>query len=98
VLAVRNFQVRNSHQIRPHLPLLVTDKGPAVDRLDPEAVIEDPPDQIAAPRESQQPWLSRKRRRIDFAERDAANRRLGQLGEEFVLGLERHRLRRGREG
>ncbi len=44
------------------------------------------------------PWLTRKGRRIDFAELDAANRRLGLLGEEFVFDLERHRLlRAGRD-
>jgi hypothetical protein len=74
-------------------PTLNPDQGPTVDRLDLEAVIEDPPDQILTPKEHQQPWLSRKGLRIDFAERDAANRRLAQLGEEFVLFLERHRLR-----
>jgi hypothetical protein len=43
-------------------------------------------------------WLSRRGRRIDFAERDAANRRLGRLGEELAVALERHRLRlAGRE-
>ena len=34
-----------------------------------------------------------KGQKIDFAERDAANRRLARLGEEFVFNLERHRLR-----
>ena len=38
------------------------------------------------------PWLSRKTRKIDFAERDAANRQLGKLGEQFVYDLERYRL------
>ena len=39
------------------------------------------------------PWLSRKGRRIDFAERDAANRQLGRFGEQFVYDLERYRLK-----
>jgi hypothetical protein len=43
--------------------------------------------------EAGKPWLSLRGRRIDFAERDAANRRLGKLGEEFVVLLEQHRLR-----
>ena len=30
--------------------------------------------------------------RIDFAEREAANRRLGKMGEEFVVWLEKQRL------
>lgn len=30
--------------------------------------------------------------RIDFAENDAANRKLAKLGEQFVYDVERHRL------
>jgi hypothetical protein len=56
-------------------------------------VMELPPDQIAAPKPTGKPWLSRKGRRIDFVARDAANRRLGELGERFVLELEQQRLR-----
>jgi hypothetical protein len=56
-------------------------------------VIELPPDQISAPKPTGKPWLSRKGRRIDFVARDAANRRLGELGERFVLELEQQRLR-----
>ena len=59
---------------------------------DIERVIEDPPEAIPAAKRLTKPWLSRKAMRIDFAERDAANRRLGTLGEQFVLDLERHRL------
>lgn len=55
-------------------------------------VIEDPPDRIYSPAATTKPWLSRKVRKIDFAERDAANRRLAKLGEEFVVDLEKHRL------
>jgi hypothetical protein len=36
--------------------------------------------------------LTRKGRKIDFALRDALNRQLGKLGEEFVVRLERQRL------
>jgi hypothetical protein len=51
---------------------------------------------IVAP-EQKKPWLTRKPRRIDFAERDATNRRMGKSGEEFVVEVERLRLRnRGR--
>ena len=32
-------------------------------------------------------------RKIDFARRDASNRRLGLLGEQFTLEIERQRLR-----
>jgi hypothetical protein len=59
----------------------------------PDDVIEDAPDHLVLP-EPGKPWLSRRARRIDFVERDAANRRLGRLGEEFVQEVERRRLRR----
>lgn len=55
-------------------------------------IIEDPPLKAVAPATTSKPWLSRKCRKIDFAERDAANRQLGRLGERFVFDLERHRL------
>jgi hypothetical protein len=55
-------------------------------------VVEDPPEKIYLPNRPGKPWLSLKGRRIDFAERDAANRRLGELGEEFALWYERRRL------
>lgn len=57
-----------------------------------EDVIEDPPEKIFAPSSTKKPWLTRKARKIDFAELDAANRRLGKLGEEFVFELEKYRL------
>jgi hypothetical protein len=74
-------------------PTLNPDKAPPADRLDLDAIIEDPPEQMVAPSASEKPWLSRKGRRIDFAEQDARNRHLAKLGEEFVVFLEQHRLR-----
>ena len=56
------------------------------------SVIEDPPEAIPVATRLAKPWLSRKGLRIDFAERDAVNRKLGLLGEQFVLELERQRL------
>lgn len=56
-------------------------------------IIVDPPEKIIAPTRTDKPWLSRKGQKIDFAEKDAANRRLAKLGEEFVFNLERHRLK-----
>lgn len=55
-------------------------------------VIVDPPEKITPPKLPEKPWLSRRGKRIDFAERDARNRQLGQFGEQFVFDLERHRL------
>ena len=55
-------------------------------------IIEAPPEKIISPKPSVKPWLSRKGKRINFAERDAMNRKLGNLGEKFVFELEQHRL------
>jgi len=68
------------------------DKAPTFAGIDLNTVIEDPPAQIIGPTETSKPWLSRKGRKIDFALRDAINRQLAKLGEEFVVHLERHRL------
>ena len=66
--------------------------------LDLNQIIVEPPEKIIAPSRTHKPWLSRKGQKIDFAEKDAANRRLAKIGEEFVYDLERHRLKdAGRE-
>src|SRR5262249_10888164 len=74
-------------------PTVNPDKAPAADVLDLDRFIEDPPVEIIGPKEAGKPWLSRRGRQIDFAQRDALNRQLAKLGEEFVVHLERHRLR-----
>jgi hypothetical protein len=58
-----------------------------------DQIIEDPPEKTIAPTTTSKPWLSRKVRKIDFVERDAANRHLAKLGEQFVFDLERYRLK-----
>jgi hypothetical protein len=58
-----------------------------------DQIIEAPPEKTIGPRSTTKPWLSLKARKIDFAELDAANRRLGKLGEQFVFDLERYRLK-----
>lgn len=73
-------------------PTINPDKAPAPDVLDLDKIIEDPPAEIIGPKETGKPWLSRKGRKIDFAQRDALNRQLAKLGEQFVVHLERHRL------
>ena len=55
-------------------------------------MIEAPPEKVTSPKQSEKLWLSRRARNIDFAERDARNRQLAKLGEEFVFDLERYRL------
>jgi hypothetical protein len=78
-------------------PVLNPEKAPETS-LDLEKIIEAPPESMAALKEGGKPWLSRKGCRIDFAERDAANRHLAKLGEQFVVQVEQHRLRtKGRD-
>jgi hypothetical protein len=78
-------------------PVLNPDRAPPAALDNPDALIEAPPERLVLPPPGK-PWLSRRGRRLDFAERDAANRRLGRLGEELVLELERRRLvRAGRD-
>jgi hypothetical protein len=60
--------------------------------LDLSQIIVDPPEKIIAPKRVDKPWLSRRGQKVDFAERDATNRKLANLGEEFVYNLERDRL------
>jgi hypothetical protein len=55
-------------------------------------LFEDRPEHFIVPSTEEKPWLFRKGRRIDFARRDAMNRHLGQLGEEFAIEVERRRL------
>jgi hypothetical protein len=84
---------------RPHLldqmrqaPLVCPASLPDLWPFVPGGVVEDPPERIHLPNRDGKPWLTLKGRRIDFAERDAANRRLGDIGEEFALWYERQRL------
>src|SRR5438552_12974919 len=51
-------------------------------------MFETPPERIVVPARTGEAWTSRRGRRIDFAERDARNRHMGRLGEEFVVGVE----------
>jgi hypothetical protein len=73
-------------------PTLNPDKAPTADDLDLDKIIEAPPVKIIGPKDAGKPWLSRKGSKLDFAQRDALNRQLAKLGEEFVVRLERHRL------
>jgi len=76
-----------------HAPTINPDKAAKTDSLDLEQVVEEPPEHATGPKELAKPWLSLKGQRIDFAQRDALNRHLAKLGEEFVVCLEQHRLR-----
>lgn len=72
-------------------PTLNPAEAPRIIRLD--QLFEEPPETIRAPVAAEEPWNARRQRRIDFVRRDAENRRLGKLGEEFVLHVESERLK-----
>lgn len=74
-------------------PALNPVQGQHLAAPDLDKIIEDPPEKTVLPASTSKPWLSRKARKIDFAERDPANRQLARLGEQFVVDLERHRLK-----
>ena len=73
-------------------PVLNPTQPKSVAKPNLDEVIEAPPEKIFAPSAFGKPWLTRKVRKMDFAERDAANRQLGKLGEQFVFELEKYRL------
>ena len=73
--------------------LLNPTEAVAIGTSRPLQLIEAAPERIYAPSRTAKPWLSRKGKRIDFVARDAANRRLGELGEQFVFDLEQQRLK-----
>lgn len=71
-------------------PVLNPMAVPAFGVFDLDRVIEAPPESMRIPQTVWSP--SARVRRFDFVARDAANRDLGQRGEEFVLEFERKRL------
>jgi Domain of unknown function (DUF3883) len=73
-------------------PAVNPDKAPVVPA---RGVFVPPPKRVILP-EPGKPWLSTRGRRIDFADQDAKNRRLAELGEGFVVDLERRRLRQAK--
>src|SRR5262249_49780248 len=62
-------------------PVVSPEKAPATSFDAPNSLFEGPPEGIILP-EPGKPWVTRRPRRVDFAERDATNRLLGKLGEE----------------
>ena len=74
-------------------PVLSPAGSPAPPALDPNALVEAPPDRMPIPHTVWSPTT--RLARIDFVARDAANRELGRRGEEFVLEFERRRLHDG---
>jgi hypothetical protein len=94
VPAVEDFLTKNADYLDCLADARTIDPevAPAAPLTDPEAVFEEPPEHVPLPTAGR-PWVTRHRRRTDFVRRDAENRRLGRLGEEFVVELERARLR-----
>jgi hypothetical protein len=74
-------------------PVLNPTTSPAAAAVDLTRVVEPPPEAMRIPHTVWSP--SARLSRIDFVARDAANRSLGQRGEEFVLEFERKRLHDG---
>ena len=75
------------------LPVLNPSSLPVAPSLDLDHIFVPQPEKIIAPPRTDKPWLSLRGQRINFAEKDAADRRLGKLGEQFVYDVERHRLK-----
>ena len=74
-------------------PAVTASKGPEAPRdAGNKVVIDSPPEAIELLEPSGKPWLTRTARRVDFRRRDAENRRLGRLGEQLVVDLERKSL------
>ncbi|GAA5521506.1 DUF3883 domain-containing protein [Aliifodinibius salicampi] len=59
---------------------------------DLDSVFTDPPDFINSSKDSQD--RNRKGAHIDFAQKEAQNRKLGQQGEEYVISIEKRRLQK----
>ena len=57
-----------------------------------DLLFEPPPEQILGPDKTSAPWTTRRDRKLDFAKRDADNRHLGRLGEQFSFEVEKLRL------
>jgi len=79
-------------------PTINPAQGEPVTTADLDQIIEDPPAKTVAPGTTSKSWLSRKARKIDFAERDAASRHLARIGEQFVFDLERSSTESRRSG
>jgi hypothetical protein len=102
VLVKRGLPYINGYKPRGHLQALLAEAVDAFLDQNPDylqRLADSPganPDKAPLVRivlpEPGKPWLSLKGRQIDFAARDAANRKLANLSEAFVLGLERRRL------
>ena len=70
---------------------LESEQPPSKQEVDWESALVDPPDQLPK-KKSAAPPKSQKAGKIDFAARESGNRKLGRMGEEFILQYEVYRL------
>jgi hypothetical protein len=84
---------RYSDELESATVLQPTNAAPHLRRSYDE-ILQQPPEPLDCNELPLETWRPSRGRRIDFVRRDAENRRLGRLGEEFVVDLERDRLRR----
>ncbi len=92
--AVEDYLIRHPELLEAlaESPVLNPTSPPPIPERPAVQLFEPPPDRIIVPSSDEKPWLSRKGKKIDFARLDAANRLLGQLGEEFAVEVEKRRL------
>jgi hypothetical protein len=74
-------------------PIISPREMPRMPRGTVLRLFEPPPERVGTPAASGQTWIERRGRKLDFPRRDAENRKLGKLGEKFVVELEKLRLR-----
>lgn len=87
--AVQKFLIEKADLVRNVVDAFEDVKAPA-ERQYRAVVVDAPPIEVVAKvSTSPRPRLPRK---IDFAARDESNRKLGRIGEEWVLGFEQNRL------
>ena len=73
-------------------PVLNPTVSPIIVSSDALSYFDAPPERMPVPQAVSKSWLSRRGRKVDYASRDALNRQLGRLGEEFTVQIEKLRL------
>ncbi len=80
------------HKLIESSPVLNPTATPELTSSDVLGYFDAPPDRMTSSVGDSKPWLSRKGRKIDYTRRDAVNRELGRLGEQFTMQIEKRRL------
>lgn len=89
--AVQRFVLDNADLVRQVVDSMEEVKNPA-ERTYKAVVVQPPPVEIVARLASGEPRV-RLPRKLDFAARDEANRKLGRAGEQWVIDFEHQRLK-----